>query len=100
MQEQIAKSHTEVEALQSELVHLDTSLGQAHHELEETLAVNNSLNQELTAALKSSTASPRSIAGGTDSEIHRLETELTTASNKAEWLKRENSQLESRCRAA
>lgn len=81
---------------------LQSAVSKAHHDLEETLAVNHALNEELTSALKNPT-SPRSTSkgGGADAaDIRLLEQELTQAQNKAEWLKRENDQLEQRCLVA
>lgn len=76
--------------LEDELTRLDAELDRAHHDLEETHAVNNSLNKELRTALSSPTA--RSAGG--------IEAELAQAQAKSDWLKRENQQLEQRCRAA
>lgn len=99
LQEQKDESASQVRELETQLDHLDKELEKAQHDLEETLAVNNSLNQELTSALKSPTTSTRSM-GPDDSELRRLEQELTLAQNKAEWVQRENAQLEERCLVA
>ncbi|KAM0789070.1 hypothetical protein ACM66B_003133 [Microbotryomycetes sp. NB124-2] len=89
-------SSARADELNKEVTRLDQELDKARHDLEETLAINASLNQELTAALKHS--SPNRSAGGGD--VTRLESELIQAQNKAEWLKRENASLEERCRTA
>ncbi|GAA5912164.1 hypothetical protein JCM8208_000921 [Rhodotorula glutinis] len=94
-------AQAKVEELSSELDRLDAQLDKANHDLEETLAVNASLNKELQAALKSP-ASPRAAGGAAASsgDYSRLQAELEQAENQAEWLKRENATLEQRCRSA
>lgn len=87
-----------VRELQAEVRRLEQSLDKANHELEETLAVNDSLNQELTAALNHP-ASPRAGTNGS-SDPRKLENELIQAQNKSEWLRRENQALEQRCQVA
>ncbi|BGP07397.1 Tip elongation aberrant protein 1 [Rhodotorula toruloides] len=97
------QSHSKVSSLEAEVDKLHADLAKAQHDLEETLAVNASLNKELQSALKNP-ASPRigSAAGftGGSEDVARLHTELEQAQNKAEWLKRENASLEQRCRTA
>ncbi|GAA5847726.1 hypothetical protein JCM9279_005001 [Rhodotorula babjevae] len=94
-------AQAKVEELSGELDRLDAQLEKANHDLEETLAVNASLNKELQAALKSP-ASPRAVGGAaaSPSDYSRLQAELEQAENQAEWLKRENATLEQRCRSA
>lgn len=99
LQEEKDESASQLRELETQLDGLDKELEKVQHDLEETLAVNNSLNQELTSALKSPTTSTRSM-GVDNSELQRLEQELTLAQNKAEWVQRENAQLEERCLAA
>ena len=71
-------AQAKVEELSGELDRLDAQLEKANHDLEETLAVNASLNKELQAALKNP-ASPRA-AGGTaassSGDYSRLQAEL------------------------
>ncbi|GAA5828828.1 hypothetical protein JCM3770_005840, partial [Rhodotorula araucariae] len=88
-----------VQELTEELRDLDAQLEKAHHDLEETLAVNASLNQELQAAVKGTTL-PRVAGANASEDYSRLQAELEQAENKAEWLKRENATLEQRCRSA
>lgn len=72
-------SHSKVSSLEAEVDKLHADLAKAQHELEETLAVNASLNKELQSALKNPT-SPRigsaaGFAGGSE-DVARLHTEL------------------------
>ncbi|GAA5977746.1 hypothetical protein JCM11641_001396 [Rhodosporidiobolus odoratus] len=97
LREQQSEAQAKARELSDELGRLDQELEKAHGELEETLAVNASLNKELQTALKNPT-SPRS--GQSNEDHSRLQAELEQAYNKAEWLKRENSSLEQRCRTA
>ncbi|SCV70632.1 BQ2448_3394 [Microbotryum intermedium] len=92
------QSEQQLHQLTGEVTRLDKELSKAQNDLEETLAVNASLNKELKSALKSTGSSIRGSPGA--DEMGRLEAELTQAQNKAEWLKRENAQLETRCRTA
>ncbi|KPV72220.1 uncharacterized protein RHOBADRAFT_56037 [Rhodotorula graminis WP1] len=94
-------AQAKVEELSTELDQLDAKLDKANHDLEETLAVNASLNKELQAALKNP-ALPRAAGGAATSsgDYSRLQAELEQAENQAEWLKRENATLEQRCRSA
>lgn len=65
-----------MQELSNELDRLDAQLEKANHDLEETLAVNASLNKELQAALKSPT-SPRAAGGAASSgDYSRLQAEL------------------------
>ncbi|KAK4057765.1 hypothetical protein OIO90_000984 [Microbotryomycetes sp. JL221] len=89
-------SNSKAEELSKEVSRLDHELDKARHDLEETLSINASLNQELTAALKNS--SPNRSTD--DANLTRLEGELAQAQNRAEWLRRENAALEERCRTA
>ncbi|SCZ97771.1 BZ3500_MvSof-1268-A1-R1_Chr7-3g09572 [Microbotryum saponariae] len=92
------QSEQQLHQMTGEVTRLDKELRKAQNDLEETLAVNASLNKELTSALKNTGSSTRGSRGA--DEMGRLEAELTQAQNKAEWLKRENAQLETRCRTA
>ncbi|GAA5906771.1 hypothetical protein JCM6882_003297 [Rhodosporidiobolus microsporus] len=99
LREQQQEASAKVEELTTEVGKLDQELEKAHHDLEETLAVNASLNKELQAALKNP-GSPRAGGSSSTEDVSRLQAELEQASNKAEWLKRENASLEQRCRTA
>ncbi|GAA5871363.1 hypothetical protein JCM8547_002646 [Rhodosporidiobolus lusitaniae] len=99
LREQQQEAQGKVRELESEVGKLDEELGRASKELEETLAVNASLNKELQTALKNP-SSPRSNSSSGGEDHSRLQAELEQAYNKAEWLRRENSSLEERCRAA
>lgn len=87
LRDQQTATTAEVNHLQDELQKLDQELDKAQHELEETHAINASLNYELTSALK----------GGSQTGLAE---ELAAAQKKTEWLKRENAQLETRCETA
>lgn len=89
-----------IQALEAELAQLGLALEKSQHDLAETHAVNASLNQELTSALMNAPTSPRSAKGTNEEELRRLEQALTLAQNNAEWLKRENNELEQRCLVA
>ncbi|GAA6059796.1 hypothetical protein JCM10212_003691 [Sporobolomyces blumeae] len=99
LRESQAESQHKIDELNEELSRLDQELEKAHADLEETLAVNASLNKELQTALKNP-ASPRLGSQPGSEDVQRLQTELEQAQNKAEWLKRENASLEQRCRTA
>ncbi|GAA5841877.1 hypothetical protein JCM11251_005408 [Rhodosporidiobolus azoricus] len=99
LREQQQEANNKVQELTNEIGKLDQELEKAHHDLEETLAVNASLNKELQAALKNPN-SPHAGANSSSDDVARLQAELDQASNKAEWLKRENGSLEQRCRTA
>jgi len=89
----------QVQEIEAELANVKDRLASAHHDLEETLAVNASLNQSLTSALKDP-ASPRGTASASGASLATLEAELEAATTKAEWLRRENEELEHKCVAA
>ncbi|GAA5941772.1 uncharacterized protein JCM15063_002666 [Sporobolomyces koalae] len=88
-----------IKELNDELSKLDEELEKAQADLEETHAVNASLNKELQSALKNPT-SPRLGSHPASEDVNRLQAELEQAQNKSEWLKRENASLEERCRTA
>ncbi|KAL8290164.1 hypothetical protein RQP46_003103 [Phenoliferia psychrophenolica] len=88
LREQKADTGAKIRELQEELTSLDTQLDKAQRELDDTHAVNASLNKELTSALSSNGSHPAHAE------------ELAAAQKKAEWLKRENAQLEKRCEIA
>lgn len=81
------------EDLDNEVRRLEAALHKANDELEETLTINNKLNEELHSRLNSSS---RSKDGGKDAA--RLETELTAAQRKADQLQRDNEELAARCK--
>ena len=89
MREQKADTAAKMRELQEELTSLDTQLDKANRELDETHAINDSLNKELTLALANG-----AHGGGGHAE------ELAAAQKKTDWLKRENAQLEKRCEIA
>ena len=96
-QQRRIESTNQLNALEEEITRLDSELLRANHEIDETLAVNNSLNQELKSAMKNSGSTGTKglgVGGG------GLEIELAAANSKADWLKRENQKLEARCREA
>ena len=88
LREQKADTSAKIRELQEELTSLDTQLDKAQRELDETHAINASLNKELTTALSSNGSHPAHAE------------ELAAAQKKTEWLKRENAQLEKRCEIA
>ena len=75
-------------------------LRKTQSELDETLVVNASLNDELKSALKNSGSRAAGGEQGSEPGLAALEHELSQAKNRSEWLKMENTQLEQRCRAA
>ncbi|KAK4704660.1 hypothetical protein P7C70_g1551, partial [Phenoliferia sp. Uapishka_3] len=87
LREQKATTGAKIQELQEELSSLDSQVEMAQRELEETHAINASLNQELKAAVSNG-----SHAGHAE--------ELAAAQKKTDWLKRENAQLEKRCEIA
>ena len=89
----------------SEVEQLHDALDKAQREVDETLNLNRQLNVELQNAMKrpmspGRSANPAHInANEPWSEAQkRLEQELSSVNNRAEWLKRENTALEERCR--
>jgi chromosome segregation ATPase len=91
LHEREVDSTDKIRELEEELNRLDDSLETTHHQLSESMSLNNQLKQQLASALKTSSGplSPRSSVES-----------LVQLKNKVEWLKKENSQLEERCRQA
>lgn len=101
LHERDVDSTEKIRELEEELSRLDESLESAHHDLSQSLLQNTQLNQQLTSALKASSGGggPGSPRGSAESPRSQ-EPSFVQLKNKVEWLKRENSQLEERCRQA
>jgi chromosome segregation ATPase len=97
LQQQESDTAGRIDALEGEIQQHEQDLEKTRRDLDETLALNRQLNEQLRAALKSPT-SPRQGSGASPEHVQRLEQDLLSAENRVEWLKRENQVLEARCR--
>lgn len=90
---QLASQQNDADAkihdLEEELTAMDQELDRVRRDLEDTLAHY----QELQVSIKNG-------AGNGGGDAKRLEQELSAAVAKADWLKRENEGLETRCEIA
>lgn len=86
-----------VEELQNELTRLDSALEKANNQLAQASKDVSSIPRKVEQVHIST---PLNSSSTSDAARHQLEAELLTAQNKSDWLKRENNQLELRCRTA
>ena len=119
LKEQQNQANSKIDLLESEMRQLQTDLTKTQADLEETLTLNDQLNEDLQAALaKSQSKGPAGEGSESWPEAgHKLQQDLQSAQTKgmskpicagthgsridaAEWLRRENETLELRCKQA